>query len=404
MKNKDQSRRKFISTSALALTGITAFGSQGFDFIQKVQTEKVRVGLIGSGSRGLGLAQTLANVRNIELVACCDIVEEHLKAGLRVADKDAKGYFDYQKLIDDPNVRAVIIATPLYLHFPMAVAALKAGKHVYVEKTMAYDIPQTLHLVKLVDSSNLVFQVGHQYRYYSMYHKVKEIIDKGWIGKVFHYECQYNRNSDWRQPLTDPKMERAVNWKMYKEYCGGLLSELSAHEIDMVNMIQDSHPIKVAGFGGIDFWKDGRDNFDNIRLVYEYPGGVKSSVTSILTNEYKGYSIRILGTRGTIEILRDRAFIYAEAKNKTTGTVDGVTGATVEVSPGGAGEPIVFQKDNPELDPTVYALRDFAECILTGKKPASNVRTGKDVAIAVHMGNKAAETETTQYWKSEYDI
>jgi predicted dehydrogenase len=75
-----------------------------------------------------------------------------------------------------------------------------------------------------------------------------------------------------------------------------------------------------------------------------------------------------------------------------------------KVSPGGAGEPIVFHQDSPVLDPTVYALRDFAECILTGKKPTSNVRTGKDVAIAVHMGNKAAETETTQYWKSEYDI
>ena len=404
MGQKHHSRRKFLGTGVLALTSLTAFGYQDLDFIKPVKIDMVRVGLIGSGSRGLGLAQTLAYVRNIELVACCDVVEDHLKAGLRVAHKDAKGYYDYQNLIDDPNVQAVIIATPLYLHFPMAVAALKAGKHVYVEKTMAYNIPQTLHLVKLVDTSNLIFQVGHQYRYYAMYHRVKEIIKMGWIGKVYHYECQYNRNSDWRQPVNDPKMERAVNWKMYKEYCGGLLSELSAHEIDMVNMIEGAHPVKVAGFGGIDYWKDGRDNFDNIRLVYEYPGGVKSSVTSILSNECKGYSIRILGTRGTIEILRDKAFIYAEAKSKTTGTVDGVTGATVEVSPGGAGEPIVFHQDSPVLDPTVYALRDFAECILTGKKPASNVRTGKDVAIAVHMGNKAAETETTQYWKSEYDI
>lgn len=404
MKNKDQSRRKFIATSALALSGLTAFGYQGLDLVEPSQNEKVRVGLIGSGSRGLGLAMSLANVRNIELVACCDIIEEHLKSGLKVADKDAKGYFDYQKLIDDPNVRAVIIATPLYLHFPMAVAALNAGKHVYVEKTMTYDIPQALFLVKLVESSKLVFQVGHQYRYYSMYHKVKEIISKGWIGKVFHYECQYNRNSSWRQPVSDPKMERAVNWRMYKEYCGGLLSELSAHEIDMVNMMEDSHPIKVAGFGGIDFWKDGRDNFDNIRLVYEYPGGVKSSVTSILTNEFKGYSIRILGTKGTIEILRDRAFFYPEAGNKTIGTVDGVTGATVEVDLGANGKPIDFAKESPAIDPTIHALRDFADCILTGKKVASNVRTGRDVAIAVHMGNEAARTEKTQYWKAEYDI
>jgi predicted dehydrogenase len=109
-------------------------------------------------------------------------------------------------------------------------------------------------------------------------------------------------------------MERAINWRMYKEYCGGVLSELSAHEIDIVNWMQDSHPLKVAGFGGIDYWKDGRETFDNIRLVYEYPGGVKASVTSILSNEYKGYSIRILGSKGTIEILRDQAYIYPEAR------------------------------------------------------------------------------------------
>ena len=235
----------------------------------------------------------------------------------------------------------------------------------------------------------------------SMYLKVKEILSKGWIGKVSHYECQYNRNSDWRKPVNDPKMERAINWRMYKEYCGGVLSELSAHEIDIVNWMQDSHPLKVAGFGGIDYWKDGRETFDNIRLVYEYPGGVKASVTSILSNEYKGYSIRILGSKGTIEILRDQAYIYPEASKKTLGTVDGVTGATMEVLPGGKGQKIVFEQ---QTEPTTYSLQDFAECILKGKKPASNVNTGRDVAIAVHMGNQAAETEKTQYWKDEYSV
>ena len=404
MKNKDQSRRKFITTGALALTGLTAFGYQGLDLIEPAQNGKVRVGLIGTGSRGQGLAQTLSKVTDIELVACCDIIDENLQAGMKLAIKGARAYRDYKKLLEDKEIRAVIIATPLFLHHPMAIDALAAGKHVYTEKTMAYNIPQALDLVKKVERSNLVFQVGHQYRYYAMYLKVKEILSKGWIGKVTHYECQYNRNASWRKPVSDPKMERAINWRMYKEYCGGLLSELSAHEIDIVNWMEDSHPLKVAGFAGIDFWKDGRDTFDNIRLVYEYPNGVKSSVTSVLTNEYKGYSMRILGTKGTIEILRDRAFLYPEAKIKTLGTVDGVTGATVEVLPGGKGTPIVFDEENPKLDPTVYALRDFAECILKGRKPASNVKTGRDVAIAVHMGNLAAETEKTQYWKEEYSV
>ncbi|SDM67726.1 Predicted dehydrogenase [Daejeonella rubra] len=401
MKTTDKSRRKFIATGALALSGLTAFGYQGISLSDLGQTGPIRIGLIGSGSRGQGLASLLSKIQGFELIACCDIIPENLQGGMKLAAKGARSYTDYKKLLQDKDIQAVIIATPLYLHYPMAVDAIAAGKHIYMEKTMAYTIPQALDLVKRVERSNLVFQVGHQYRYYSMYLKVKEILSQGWIGKVSHYECQYNRNSDWRKPVSDPKMERAINWRMYKEYCGGVLSELSAHEIDIVNWMEDSHPLKVAGFGGIDYWKDGRETFDNIRLVYEYPGGVKASVTSILSNEYKGYSIRILGSKGTIEILRDQAYIYPEATKKTLGTVDGVTGATIEVLPGGKGQPIVFEK---QLDPTSYALQDFAECILKGKKPASNVNNGRDVAIAVHMGNQAAETEKTQYWKDEYSV
>jgi predicted dehydrogenase len=401
MKKHDRSRRKFIATGALALTGLTAFGYESISKGSLGQTGPIRIGLIGSGSRGQGLATLLGKILSFELVACCDIIPENLQGGMKLAAKGARSYTDYKKLLQDKDIQAVIIATPLYLHYPMALDAMAAGKHIYMEKTMAYTIPQALDLVKKVQRSNLVFQVGHQYRYYSLYLKVKEILSKGWIGKVSHYECQYNRNSDWRKPVSDPKMERAINWRMYKEYCGGVLSELSAHEIDIVNWMQDSHPLKVAGFGGIDYWKDGRETFDNIRLVYEYPDGVKASVTSILSNEYKGYSIRILGSKGTIEILRDQAYIYPEATKKTLGTVDGVTGATMEVLPGGKGQLIVFEKQS---DPTTYALQDFAECILKGKKPASNVITGRDVAIAVHMGNQAAETEKTQYWKDEYSV
>ena len=81
--------------------------------------------------------------------------------------------------------------------------------------------------------------------------------------------------------------------------------------------------------------------------------------------------------------------------------MDGVTGATMEVLPAGKGQKIVFEQQS---EPTTYALQDFAECIIKGKKPASNVNNGRDVAIAVHMGNQAAETEKTQYWKDEYSV
>lgn len=365
--------------------------------------DKIRLGMIGTGSRGAGLATLIKEMPDFELVACCDIIPENLQKGLSLAAKSAKGYTDYRKLLDDKGIDAVVIATPLYLHYPMAVAALQAGKHIYLEKSMTYDIPQAIDLVKKVKTSGLVFQIGYQYRYYGLYHRVKEIIRENWLGRITHFECQYNRNSNWRFPVKDPKMERAVNWRMYREYCGGPLSELCAHEIDVVNYLVDSHPVKVVGLGGINYWKDGRDTYDNIRTVYDYPNGIKASVTSVLSNAYNGYSIRILGDKATAEILRDKALIYPETTNHAKGVVDGVTGATIAVTTQGTGVELKFGKPGEEqLEPTVFALKDFAECVRTKKQPMSNVETGRDGSIAIHMGNAAADTESVQYWKPEY--
>lgn len=404
MKSEHISRRKFISAGALSLSALTL---QVFPLLGKEVSDDtvIRVGLIGTGSRGAGLASLIKEIKNVQLTACCDIIPEHLKNGLSFASKDAKGYSDYRKLLEDKNVNAVVIATPLFLHYQMAVDALQAGKHVYLEKSLAYDIPQTIDLAKKVKNSKLTFQVGYQYRYYGLYHKVKEIIDKNWLGKITHFESQYNRNSNWRNPVNDPKMERIINWRMYREYCGGPLSELCAHEIDMVNYLLNSHPVKVVGLGGINYWKDGRDTYDNIRTVYEYPNDVKASFTSVLSNAYNGYSIRILGDKATVEIQRDKAFIYAESTENIRGTVDGVTGATISAATQGKANEIVFKKPGEEdVEPTTFALNDFFDCIRTGRKTLSGAETAKDTSIAIHMGNKAADTETVQLWKPEYSL
>jgi predicted dehydrogenase len=323
---------------------------------------------------------------------------------LRVAGKGAKGYADYRKLLDDKSIDAVIIATPLFLHHQMALDAVNAGKHIYLEKSLAYDIPQTLDLVKKVRQSNLVFQVGYQYRYYGLYHKVKEVINKNWLGKITHFECQYNRNSNWRNPVSDPKLEKTINWRMYREFCGGPLSELCAHEIDMVNYLLASHPIKVMGMGGINYWKDGRDTYDNVRTIYEYPGGIKAAFTSVLSNAYNGYGIRILGDKATVEIQREKAFIYSESTDNARGIVDGVAGATIQATTQGKAVELTFKETTEEIEPTTFALADFFACIREGKKPVSNVFNAAESSIAIHMGNLAMDTETFQTWKPEYSI
>jgi len=396
------SRRKFLSAGALAASGLAAAGLSSFAF-PPADKKNIRIGLIGSGSRGCGLASLLKEMPNAALVGCCDIIPEHLRQGMSYATRDARSYTDYRQLLEDKNIDAVIIATPLFLHYQMAVDALQAGKHIYLEKSMTYDIPQTLALVKKVKDSNLVFQVGYQYRYYGLYQKVKEVIDKNWLGKITHFECQYNRNSNWRNPVSDPKLERIINWRMYREYCGGPLSELCAHEIDMVNYLLQGHPVKVTGMGGINYWKDGRDTYDNVRTIYEYGSGVKATFTSVLSNAYNGYGIRILGDKATIEIQREKAFIYAESTENKRGTVDGVTGATIEATTQGKPLEIIFkQPREEETEPTTFALQDFFECIFHNKKPVSNVMTAAETSIAIHMGNKAMDSETLQIWKPEY--
>jgi len=302
----------------------------------------------------------------------------------------------------DKRVDAVIIALPLYLHYAVAAAALDAGKHVYLEKTMTYNSLEALLLEeKVKQHPTLTFQVGFQYRYFALYHKIAEILEQKWLGDVMQYECQYHRNSDWRRPVSDPKLERQINWRMYREYSGGLMAELCAHQIDIVNWFTGGHPERVVAVGGIDYWKDGRDTYDNIRAIFEYPDGVKASVSSILSNAYRGYSIRILGTKGTIEVQQSKAYIYGEAKTKTLGTIDGVTRATVESWGQGEKKPIEFSSpDGKNLDPTAYALMGFAESIQTGKEPLANIKAGKINAIAVHLANQAAHTGCAQLWNT----
>ncbi|WP_257667454.1 Gfo/Idh/MocA family protein [Parapedobacter tibetensis] len=392
-------RRKFVVKGGMALAGITVV-PYTFFMENNVGIEPIRSALIGCGSRGMGLANVLKEVKSTALVAYCDINTDHLS--LASQSIKGKGYTDYLKLLERNDIKAVFIATPLNWHYQMAVDALDAGKHIYLEKTMTYDIPQAIELESKVNQRpRQVFQVGHQYRHYEMYRKIKEAIDKGWIGRVYHYECQYHRNSDWRKQAST-ETERQINWRMYREYSGGLMAELCAHQIDVVNWMEDSHPLKVTGLGGIDYWKDGRETYDNVRVIFEYPGGVKSSVSSILSNQFNGYTIRILGTKGTIVVEREGAKIFREPVQRKLGTVDGVTGATMSTDMDfKEGEKLEYADDGRE--PTYHALQAFVDSIVQGKNPFSGAKSGKETAISVHMANESMRSGTLQHWKNEYD-
>src|SRR5690606_37497087 len=206
--------------------------------------ETIKVGIIGMGNRGSGLANILRSLPGMELAACCDILDLQLQLSASVPDKVTR-YTNYRALLEDRAIGSVIIALPEHLHFSVAADALRGGKHVYLEKTMTHTMEEADQLVEIAaQHPNQVLQIGHQYRYFMLYHKVYEAIQKGWIGDVLQYECQYHRNSDWRRPVPDGASEQQINWRMYKAYSGGLMTELCAHQVDILNWFAGGPPLR----------------------------------------------------------------------------------------------------------------------------------------------------------------
>lgn len=391
-------RRDFLLNSGLAVAGITFTGvSSGKAQIAK--NDIVQLGVIGTGARGGGIINLLKQLPQFKTVACSDILPFRLEKAVANAGKGCKGYKDYRKLLADPDVDAVLIATPLSMHYQMVIDALDSGKHIYCEKTMTYEKDHARDLIKKVEASNRTFLVGHQYRYHPLYFEVADYIRKGYLGDITNIYIQWNRNGNWRRPVPAPQYEKMINWRMYKEYSGGLTAELHSHQIDFVNWVFDTHPSRAIGFGGIDYWRDGRETFDNVNTLLEYPNGMKVNCISLTANAHEGYQFKFKGSKGTIELKIDKGWHFYESLNKKElGTVDGVSGATLKKYGSGEGYPIEAKKENENWEGTHYAFMDFYNSIVSGKEPVSNVKTGATAAISVRMAIDALREGNMQTW------
>lgn len=376
-------RRDFVIKGGLgALAAVTSTSVLANALNFNGANAVINVGIIGSGNRGTGLMPILNAMDGIHVTACCDVLPFRLEEGLAKAGRKAKGYNDYRKLLDNKDVDAVIIATPLNTHSQIGIDSIDAGKHVFAEKTLAKGYSGIKALVEKGSQSSLIFQTGHQYHSSRLYNHVVNLIREGKIGKVVAFDCQWNRNGDWRRPVPQPSMEKAINWRMYREYSGGLVAELCSHQIDFANWVLDATPNKVLGVGGVDYWKDGRETFDNIHLIYSYPDGVKAKFTCLTSNSKDDFKIKVLGDKGTIVLDYEKAWFYPEANDKKEmGNVDGVSGATKAWEQEN-GIPIEVEHANP----TKQALMDFKDSILNNTAPNSNLITGANTAVGVQMG------------------
>lgn len=202
----------------------------------QVPVRKIRVGIIGVGGIACGVhIPELKKCPEAEIAAICDINQERLaKVGRDLGIPEERRFVDYHDLVADPQVEAVEICTPNYLHVPMALAALRAGKHVNIEKPLALSVQQAKPLAEYALAEGQVSMLCFSYRFRPAVRYAKELIEQGKLGRITGVQVTYMKDSAlWKG--------RGMEWRFEKEKAGtGVLGDLGVHLIDMTQLLAGS--------------------------------------------------------------------------------------------------------------------------------------------------------------------
>ncbi len=412
------SRRTFLKSSATVLTAAPAvLPAQG-------QNNRLKVGVVGTGGRGSYLIDMMykGSPELVEVAAVCDTYKGNLaKAKDKVQSlgkNTPKAVIDYREIISDPAIDVVFIATPEHLHYPMAMAALKAGKNIYLEKPIAHTIEEGAEIVKAAQKSGKVVQVGTQNRSNSLYQKAREMVEQGTIGDVHYVRAFWYRNfletdpvpAAWRYiipPDTNPEntdfekflgqapkrpfdKNRYFQWRNYWDYSGGISTDLLVHQTDISNFVLNkTTPKSCMASGGIYRWGNGDDREvpDTLSAIYEYPDKFHLNYSCYFGNERYGYGEQFLGNEGTIEVVnRSTLNFYPESfRGKPPARVAARKELTINL-PG-----------NDNLAVQAH-IKNFLEAVLGKGKAIAPAEMGQMAAIPGHLATLSYKNNKKILW------
>jgi len=331
-----QTRRDFLKTTAVTTSAISFAGKNSI----LGANDRIRMGMIGVGGMGTGhLRRLVENAAdyNCDVVAVCDVYKRRLNRAKKICNGDT--YMDYKDLIARDDIDAVLIATPDHWHSTMTIDAMKAGKHVYVEKPMTLTVEQALEVRDATKKYKKVVQVGPNRTAEDRVWKTKKAISEGRVGKVTWAQGGYNRNIrgcafnvwfpidetagpgksgddfvDWDRWLGHklglaPKIswnpEHYFRFRKYWPYNGGVATDLLYHILAPIQLMvlgdRGEYPLRVSGNGGLYILKDGRDIPDVFIMSVDYKSGFTANLISVLTNDAQ-MPFRIFGQYGTVEL------------------------------------------------------------------------------------------------------
>jgi len=324
--SSDLNRREFLKGGSFA-TLMTLLG--GVEILSRSPARaadldtlvpfQINCAVIGVGTWGREVLATLARLKTAQVTAVCDTYPASVKRGTNAAP-NAKGVDDYRKILEDKEVKAVIVATPTHQHKEIVLAALKAGKHVYCEAPLANSIDDARAIARAAkESRKQVFQAGLQNRSDPQRRFLIDFIRAGAYGKPIKARVQWHKKQSWRLSSPNPDREQEINWRLNKAISLGLVGELGIHQIDAASWFLNQQPVSVAGFGSIINWKDGREVADSVQAVFEYPGGAALTFESTLANSFDSDYEVYYGTDAAIMVRGPKAWMFKEVDSPLLG-------------------------------------------------------------------------------------
>ncbi|MCA9232192.1 MAG: Gfo/Idh/MocA family oxidoreductase [Planctomycetales bacterium] len=386
-------RRQFLANAAAGAAATTIFSTVRSEAAGA--NERVRVAVIGSGNQGKRHQLSLSTLPDVKIAYVCDIDQERLSEG--VARTGAKAESDLRRILDDPSIDGVTIATPDHWHVPAALMALDAGKHVYVEKPCSYNFQEGQLLVEsLRKHDKLIFQHGTQSRSSVGMQQAIGLLREGIIGDILIARCWNWQRRDTighQQPSKPPKgvdydtwvgpaewqpfqaNRFHYDWHWWFNFGSGGMGNDGVHELDyaMWGLGVEGHPTAVSGVGGIYYFDDDREWADTMQVSLEYPSA--SGKPRMLIYEQRLWSTsypynvdagaEYFGSKGKMFLSKRGKFeVFDDNKER------------VEVKLDGSVKPEVAENQ-----------QNWVDCIKSGGTPNAPIEAAFQTASAIHLGN-----------------
>lgn len=324
-KPQDFNRRDFLKSGSVAtLTavfgGVELFGqTNAVPADAKEEGINIKVGVIGLGGWGREILNTLGTIKQADVAAICDSYPASVRRCAPLAPK-ALQIADYKTLLDNKDIKAVVVATPTHQHKEIVVAALKAGKHVYCEAPLANSIEDARAIASAAKAAKqVIFQSGLQMRADAQRHFLLPFIRSGALGPSIMARAQFHKKQSWRQVSPKPEREKELNWRLSKETSTGLIGEIGCHAIDQATWFLNARPVAVSGLGQMALWKDGRDVFDTVQAFIEFPGGVFMDYNATLANSFDSEYEMLYGSDAAIMMRESKAWMFKEVDSPLLG-------------------------------------------------------------------------------------